>query len=149
MDIVLKEAEVRKYIVEGLCRQGLEAEAEGLHIRLVGDENGDEFVVEARNVVISVQAPRIEAAPVKKGILPLTGRRIDIKDKEPDKDDGVPMTSLLEESSSIRTNKGINPRADGAALGARVFTSFDEIGVDPNVVSNDELYPGDNPNRKT
>jgi hypothetical protein len=152
MDIVLKEAEVRKYIIEGLRAQGLEASAEQLVMRQ--DENGEEFVVEARNVAISIPveraAPAAAVVPKKGRPAPSARRVIDIPDVDPDaKDDGTPMAAILEEGDGVRLNKMINPRADAAALGGRAFRDFAEVDIDPEQISRDELYPGINPNRKS
>lgn len=155
MDIVLKEAEVREYVIDGLKRTGLAVGSHADNLLFKFDKNSDSFVVEVKDVQIVPVAPVVTELPKltsPKKLFPTN----EIKEMKVEEDaDGDSMFSILAESRKLQAEsaktgpKQIDPRADAAAFGSRVFKTFDEIGLDPNVITEKELNAGVNPQAGT
>lgn len=173
LTIQLKEKDACELIREGLAARGMVVDGDSdTSILIKPSENGDGFTVEVRDVLVSPPAPKPvpqlappestgdvrelpdDDEPAAKPKTPPPRLKLKKAPEPPaarEEEEEVDVKKLMRESSSIlseqrKANRDKpDPRADGVALGARVFKSFDEIGVDPAVVSQEELYPGPNP----
>lgn len=168
--IILRSNDVLELVREGLARRGIVVEGDlDTCVVFKPQESGD-FVVEVRDVVMAPptpppppsvaeveppsstrprrELPDDDAPPAK----PAPTKKLNLKKKETvdgDVDDeSVSMAALQGESARLLretttpTEKKPNPSLDAMMLGGLAHKNLSDFGIDPNEVTQDELYPG-------